>query len=82
LDLKINFIENELIAFGYENLRNYSNEDIFNLIVKAIDLKKKNYNEGEGNMVYADGISVNDLKEALNYVKGKMDENVLKNYYL
>ena len=63
LDLKINFIENELIAFGYENLRNYSNEDIFNLIVKAIDLKKKNYNEGEGNMVYADGISVNDLKE-------------------
>ena len=33
-------------------------------------------------MVYADGISVNDLKEALNYVKGKMDENVLKNYYL
>ena len=82
LDLKINFIENELIAFGYENLRNYSNEDIFNLIVKAIDLKKKNYNEGEENMVYADGISVNDLKEALNYVKGKMDENVLKNYYL
>ena len=72
----------QLYGIFWIKLKDSPNEDIFNLIVKAIDLKKKNYNEGEGNMVYADGISVNDLKEALNYVKGKMDENVLKNYYL
>ena len=71
--------DNDLNGFVYQYLSNYSNEDIFNLIVAAIDLKK---NKVDLDNVYKNGITGEDLYNALNAVKGSLTPDVMRNYYL
>ena len=68
--------------FAFQNLRNYSNEDIFNLIVTAINLKKKEIGNDEDNRVYKEGLNDRDIKNALNYIKGNLAPEIMKIYYL
>ena len=84
LGINYNIIEKDLSGFVYQNLGNFSNEDIFNLIVEAIDIKKNKLGNGEEMLeqVYKDGINLEDLHNALNNVKGSLTQEDIKNYYL
>ena len=82
IGIKINMSEQDLNSFAFQNLYNYSNEDIFNLIKTAIDMKQKEIGGDEENMVYKEGLNENDIKKALNSVPGSLTPNVMKNYYL
>ena len=82
IGIKINMNEQDLNSFAFQNLYNYSNEDIFNLLKTAIDIKQKEIGEDEENMVYKEGLNDNDIKKALNSVPGTLTPDVLKNYYL
>ena len=79
IGININMNDNDLNGFVYQYLSNYSNEDIFNLIVAAIDLKK---NEINLENVYKSGINGEDLYKALNIIKGSLTPDVMRNYYL
>lgn len=82
--INYNITEKDLTSFTYQNLENFSNEDIFNLIVEAIDIKKNKLGNGEDMLeqVYKDGINLEDLNNALNNVKGSLTQDDIKNYYL
>ena len=82
IGIKINMIQQDLNSFVFQNLYNYSNEDIFNLLTTAIEMKQKEIGEDEENMVYKEGLNENDIKRALKSVQGSMTPDVLKNYYL
>ena len=84
LGINYNITEKDLALFVYQNLENFSNEDIFNLIVGAIDIKKNKLGNGEEMLeqVYKDGINLEDLHNALNNVKGSLTQEDIKNYYL
>ena len=79
IGININMNDKDLNGFVYQYLSNYSNEDIFNLIVAAIDLKK---NQVDLDNVYKNGITGEDLYNALNVVKGSLTPDVMRNYYL
>ena len=79
IGININMNDNDLNGFVYQYLSNYSNEDIFNLVVAAIDLKK---NQVDLDNVYKSGICGEDLYNALNIVKGSLTQDVMRNYYL
>ena len=40
IGINLNVMDKDLNELAYQGLRNYSNEDIFKLIVAAVDLKK------------------------------------------
>ena len=82
--INYNITEKDLTSFTYQNLENFSNEDIFNLIVEAINIKKNKLGNGEDMLeqVYKDGINLEDLNNALNNVKGSLTQDDIKNYYL
>ena len=84
IGININILDKDLNEFIYQNLRNYSNEDIFNLIMTAIDLKKNNYGNSYENLeiLYKEGINGEELKNASKIVQGSLNPEVMKNYYL
>ena len=82
IGIKINMSDEDLNSFAFQSLRNYSNEDIFNLIVTAINLKKKAIGNDEENRVYKEGLNDRDIMNALNSVKGNLTPEVIKTYYL
>ena len=82
IGIKIKMTEQELNSFAFQNLGNYSNEDIFNLIKTAIVLKKKHIGDDEDNKVYKEGLFEKDIINALNSVEGTLTAEDIKNYYL
>ena len=80
--VKINMNDEDLNNFVFQNLNNYSNGDIFNLIKTAIDMKKMELGNEEENKVYEEGLNDNDLKKALETVPGTLTPDVIRNYYL
>ena len=82
IGIKINMSDEDLNSFAFQNLRNYSNEDIFNLIITAINLKKKEIGNDEENRVYKEGLNDRDIMNALKSVKGNLTPEVMKTYYL
>ena len=82
IGIKINMNEQDLNSFAFQYLINYSNEDIFNLIKTAIDLKRKEIGNDEENKVYKEGLFENEIKNALSCVKGTLTPEIMKNYYL
>ena len=84
IGIKINAMDKDLNEFAGKKLRNYSNEDMFNLIVEAIELKKNKMGNNDENLeqVYKEGINEEELNSALNNVQGSLTPDVLNNYYL
>ena len=82
IGIKINMSEQDLNSFAFQNLGNYSNEDIFNLIKTAIELKQKEIGDDQENKVYKQGISEKEMLNALNSVKGSLTAEAIKTYYL
>ena len=82
LGIKINMSEQELNTFAFQNLNNYSNEDIFNLIKAAIEIKKNTIGNNEQNQAYKEGLNENDIIKAFNSVRGNLTPEIMKYYYL
>ena len=84
IGININVSDKDLNEFAYQNLRNYSNEDIFNLIMTTIDLKKNKYGNGDESleMLYKEGINMDEIRNAANIVQGSLTQEVMNNYYL
>ena len=82
IGIRIHISDEDLISFAFKNLNNYSNGDIFNLIITAIEMKKKEIEDDEGYKVYKEGLNEKDLFQALNNAPGTMTPEVMKNYYL
>ena len=84
LGINFNITEKDFTGFIYQNLQNFSNEDIFNLIIGAIDMKKNKLGKEDDMLeqVYKDGINIEDLHNALNVVHGSLTPEDIKNYYL
>lgn len=80
IGIKINMTEKELNSFAFQNLKNCSNEDIFNWIVEIINMKKKKYGDNNENQVYKEGLDINDLMNCP--VKGNLTPEDIKDYYL
>lgn len=80
IEIKIN--DQTLNNIAISNLYNYSNEDIFDLIRKAIEIKKSNGPPDDINWVYKEGLYDNDIMRALGSMCGSMNSDVLKAYYL
>ena len=84
IGINLNVMDKDLNELAYQGLRNYSNEDIFKLIVAAVDLKKNKMGNSDDNMemIYRDGINFEELKNAMDIVKGSITPAVMSNYYL
>ena len=84
LGINLNMSDKDLSGFTYQNLDYFSNEDMFNLIVAAIDLKKNKFGGGEDALEkgWGDGINMEDLHNAMNNVKGSLTQDDIRNYYL
>jgi len=84
IGININVMDKDLNELVYQNLRNYSNEDIFNLIVAAIDLKKNKMGNNDESLeiIYKEGINLEEIKNATEIVKGSLTPAVINNYYL
>ena len=80
IEIKVN--ENALNNFVMTNLSYFSNEDIFNLITTAIEIKKKFSPPDDENWVYKDGLYEDDIVKALGRVRGSLNQEILKNYYI
>ena len=82
IGIKINLSDQDLNNFAFENLINYSNEDIFYLLKSAIEIKRQQFGNDEENRVYKEGLNYNDIMNALKSVKGSLQPSDIKNYYL
>ena len=82
IGIRLHISDEDLNTFSFKNLNNYSNGDIFNLIITAIEMKNKEIGDGEENKVYKEGLNINDLTNALNNAPGTLTPEVMKNYYL
>ena len=74
--------DQDLNTYAFQNLQNYSNEDIFNLIKAAIENKKKEIGQDEDNKVYKEGLTGSDMLKALDSVPGSLTSEDIKYYYL
>ena len=82
IGIPIQMSDQDLNTYVFQNLQNYSNEDIFNLIKAAIENKKKKIGQDEDNKVYKEGLTGSDMLEALDSVPGSLSSEDIKNYYL
>ena len=73
--IKVSMSDSDLSNFVYQNLKNYSNLDVFNVIKVAMDLKKQS-----GENVF--DISRSDLEKAVKLKKGSLDEQCMQYYHL
>jgi chromosomal replication initiation ATPase DnaA len=73
--IKISMSESDLSNFVYQNFRNYSNQDVFQVIKAAMDLKKQ-----AGGSIFEMGRS--DLEKALKMKPGSLDPQCMQYYGL
>jgi SpoVK/Ycf46/Vps4 family AAA+-type ATPase len=73
--IKVSMDENDLSNFVYQNFKNYSNGDVFQVIKCAMDLKKQS-----GGNVFE--IGRNELEQALKTKKGSLDQQCMQYYGL
>ena len=73
--MNISMNENDLMNFIYQNCRNYSNRDIFQVLKTCLELKK----QSGGNL---DEIDRNILEKALKMVPGSLPQQVIQFYNL
>ena len=73
--INMNMNENDLNNFLYYNFKNYSNEDLFNLICCALNIKKQN---GET----LDTMDKNCLEQAMKIIRGTLSPEVIQYYHL
>ena len=73
--IKIPMNDGDLNNFVYQNLRNYSNRDIFNVIKAAMNLQK----ESGGNIFE---IGRNELEKAIKSTPGSLDPQCMQFYGL
>ena len=82
IGIPIQMSDQDLNTYAFQNLQNYSNEDIFNLIKAAIENKKKEIGQDEDNKVYKEGLTGSDMLKALDSVPGSLTSEDIKYYYL
>ena len=82
IGIEIKMDQQSLNNFALDNLHYYSNEDIFDLIRIAIDIKKQNSPPNDENWVYREGLYKEDLMKAFYHFKGSLTDEVLKSYHL
>ena len=80
IEIKINDDALKNIVMG--NLNFFSNEDIFELIRTAIEIKKQYSPPDDENWVYKDGLYEDDIMRALGTMRGSLNQNILKKYYM
>ena len=73
--MNISMNENDLMNFIYQNCRNYSNRDIFQVLKTCLELKK----QSGGNL---DEIDRNILEKALKMIPGSLPQQVIQFYNL
>ena len=73
--IKVSMDENDLSNFVYQNFKNYSNGDVFQVIKCAMDLKKQS-----GGNVFE--LGRNELEQALKTKKGSLDQQCMQYYGL
>ena len=73
--MRITIPEQELNNFVYQNLRNYSNNDLFQVIKKALDMRKQSGGSLEE-------IDRSTLENAVRDVPGTLSPQMIKAYYL
>ena len=73
--IKISMDENDLSNFVYQNFKNYSNGDVFQVIKCAMDFKKQS-----GGNVFEIGRT--ELEQALKTKKGSLDQQCMQYYGL
>jgi SpoVK/Ycf46/Vps4 family AAA+-type ATPase len=73
--ITVDMPEQDLMNFVYQNLRNYSNYDVFLVIKMGLDLRKQN----GGNLGEFDR---NILEKAIKAVPGSLSPQVIQAYYL
>ena len=80
IEIKVNDDALNSIVMG--NLNFFSNEDIFDLIRNAIEIKKQYSPPDDENWVYRDGLYEDDIMKALGGMRGSLNQEILKRYYL
>ena len=73
--INISMSDSDLNNFVYQNFRNYSNQDVFQVIKTAMDLKKQ-----EGGSIFEMGR--NELERALKMKPGSLDPQCMQYYGL
>jgi SpoVK/Ycf46/Vps4 family AAA+-type ATPase len=73
--IKISMSDSDLNNFVYQNFRNYSNQDVFQVIKTAMDLRKQ-----AGGSIFEMGR--NDLEKALKMKPGSLDPQCMQYYGL
>ena len=73
--IKISMSDSDLNNFVYQNFRNYSNQDVFQVIKTAMDLRKQ-----AGGNIFEMGR--NDLEKALKMKPGSLDPQCMQYYGL
>ena len=82
IGIQINMNDKDLYDFSMNNLYNFSNEDIFDLIRNAIDIKKQRSPPNDENWVYREGLNYDDIENCLGTVNPSITTEVMKAYYL
>ena len=82
IGIEIKMTDQNLNKLVMENLYNFSNEDIFDLIRNAIQIKRQYSPPDDENWVYRDGLFEDDIMKALGTIQGSLNNEVLKSYYL
>ena len=82
IGIEIKMSDEELKNFAINNLTNFSNEDIFDLIKIAIRHKKKNAPPHQENWAYKEGLYEEDIRNVISEVKGSITPAIKKSYYL
>ena len=80
IEIKVN--EQNLNKFVMENLYNFTNEDIFDIIRNAIGIKKQSSPPDDENWVYREGLYEDDLYKALGSVNGSLTQEIRNSYYI
>ena len=73
--MNISMNESDLMNFIYQNCRNYSNNDIFQVLKTCLELKK----QSGGNL---DEIDRNILEKALKMIPGTLPQQIVQYYNL
>ena len=73
--INFNMEDNDLSNLVYQNCKNYSNKDVFDVIKLMMDLRKQ-LGESINNM------GRNELEKALNIKQGSLDPQSVQFYYL
>jgi cytidylate kinase len=82
IGIQINMNDKDLYDFSMNNLYNFSNEDIFDLIRNSIDIKKQRSPPDDENWVYREGLNCDELMNCLGTVNPSITTEVMKAYYL